>query len=571
MTLCNLFVRECYSLRGQRARFLWIVLVGVVVSLLTGCSSSQFPIQEEEILLNQNLPGLQNMNSEEELYPLGVEPLHFSFYAHYSYYTMPQWGADPSSKWIQDNLKINIRSISANGNAKFTLRQMIASNQLPDIVWGERDFDLGQLQAEGLLVPLDEYIEKYPNLKYWAGEKVLDLLRASDGKIYYFPNYYTNKPYGNAGYVLNKKIYRELGSPKLETTDDLYMYLIKVKESYPGVVPFETGLAKEGHGIDQLFSAFKEDNLGFTRLYGVPKENRMTSIYLDKEFRESALFVAKLMREGLMPAGAMIQTEDQVSEKLMRGNVAIYASANPMLDAMQADAELRKLNKDDGYMFIEPIYKQGLDRSKIFPGTYNILGWNVTAITKNAKNPEAVFAMLDWMTGPEGSAVQMWGPPGDEGYWNGFKEDGITPNFTTRYGSDPEQLTEIQAVSNQLIWVGNTAYLDKIKSDYEQTLPLEQRNWATYWQQNITWKSQGDATAFINVRPASNSEEGYIMRELEEIWLEAREDALFGQTDEEVLTILDEAHISSMEVGFQKYLDYITNRWHENMRVLNNE
>jgi len=116
------------------------------------------------------------------------------------------------------------------------------------------------------------------------------------------------------------------------------------------MVPFETGQAKEGHGIDQLFSAFKEGNLGFTRLYAVSKGEKMTSIYLDKGFRESALFVAKLMREGLIPSGAMIQTEDQVSEKLLKGKVAIYASANPMLDAMRADAELRKLNLDDGYM-----------------------------------------------------------------------------------------------------------------------------------------------------------------------------------------------------------------------------
>ena len=125
---------------------------------------------------------------------------------------MPQWGADPSSKWIQDTFNIHINAISSDGNAKQKLQKMITSKQLPDVVWGDRDFDLQRMREEGLFVPLDEYIEKYPNLKKWAGEKVLDLLRAPDGKIYYFPNYYTSKPYGNAGYVVNKKIYRLLGS-----------------------------------------------------------------------------------------------------------------------------------------------------------------------------------------------------------------------------------------------------------------------------------------------------------------------------------------------------------------------
>ncbi|WP_379248874.1 extracellular solute-binding protein [Paenibacillus sp. GCM10028914] len=512
-----------------------------------------------------------HVKEEQKLYRFKEEPLELTFYGHYDSYTMPQWGADPSSKWIRDTLNIHINGISSDGNAKLKLQKMISSKQLPDVIWGDRGFDLQRMREEGLLLPLDEYIEKYPNLKHWAGNKVLDLLRAPDGKIYYFPNYYTNRPYGNAGFVINKKIYRELGYPKLETTEDLYDYLTMVKANYPNVVPFETGQAKDGHGIDQLFSAFKEDNYGFTRLYAVPEDGRMTSIYKDEAFRESAVYVARLMREGLIPAEATIQTEDQVNEKLTNGEVAIYASANPMINVMPADAEQRKINPDDGYMFIDPIYKKGLDPSKIYPGTYNILGWNVAAITTSAKKPEAIFAMLDWMTGPEGSAVQMWGPPGPEGYWNGFSQDGITPNFTSNYSSDRAGLAKIQAIAGEMIWVGNTVYLDQTKSKYESTLPEEQRNWATYWQQKVTWKSQGDATPFINIQPASNSREGQIMRIIQEIWIDAREQALFGQTDEEVLAILDEAHRVSMEAGFQKYLDYITVRWQENMKVLNDE
>jgi len=550
-----------------KVRPIWLLWTGFIVLILSGCS---FIPNESKNLPRPNTE-TQQIDNQQKTFRTDKEPLELTFYAHYNSYTMPQWGADPSSKWIQDTMNIHIKAISSDGNAKLKLQKMITSKQLPDVVWGDRDFDLQRMREEGLFVPLDEYIEKYPNLKKWAGDKVLDLLRAPDGKIYYFPNYYTSKPYGNAGYVINKKIYRLLGSPPLETTDDLYSYLKKVKERYPDVVPFETGQAKDGHGIDQLFSAFKEENYSFTRLYAVPKGKKMTSIYQDPAFRESAIFVARLMREGLLPGEAMIQTEDQVSEKLTNGKVAVYASANPMIHVMPADAEQRRLNPEDGYMFIDPIYKKGLDRSKIYPGTYNILGWNVAAITTSAKNPEAIFAMLDWMTGPEGSAVQMWGPPGPDGYWNGFGPDGETPLFTSKYSSDRAGLAKIQSISGDMIWVGNTVYLDETKSNYERTLPEEERNWATYWQQKVTWKSQGDATPFINVQPPLNTEEGQIMRVIQEIWLDAREEALFGQSDEEVLAILDEAHNASMEAGFKKYLDYITSRWHDNLKVLNDE
>ncbi|MFD0717189.1 extracellular solute-binding protein [Paenibacillus sp. GCM10027626] len=554
--------------RDGRLRLIWVALI---LCALAACNNAEKPVPPPVTVQPEEEPDTTGVKQDGALYELGKEALNVTFYAHYSYYNMPAWGADPSSKWIRDHLNIHITAISAEGNAAQKLQKMIAGKKLPDIIWGQRDSDLERLREAGLLVPLDDYIEKYPNLKKWAGPKILNLLRAADGHIYYFPNYYSNRPYGNAGYVVNKRIYASLGSPKLETTDDLYHYLKQVKERYPQVIPFETGLAKEGIGIDQLFSAFKENNFSFTRNFAVTTGDKMTSIYKDEGFRESALYVAKLMREGLMTPDALTQTEDQVSEKLMSGRVAVFASADPMKMVMTADAELSKKNPQDGYFFIDPIYKEGLDRSKIYPGTYNLLGWNVATITKGAKNPEAIFAMLDWMTGPEGSAVQMWGPPGPDGYWNGFKEDGITPAFTSKYGDDPEGLTQIQAISGDLIWVGNTVYLDQTKSEYEATLPEEKRNWSSTWQHKVTWKSQGDATPFINLHPMPESEEGVIYRRVKDIWLKARADAMFGATDEEVLKILDDAHNQSMAVGFQQYLDYITAKWHSNLLMLNSD
>ncbi|TCZ75262.1 extracellular solute-binding protein [Paenibacillus albiflavus] len=553
----------------ERRKLILFVLLLISILILVACSHAISQITPNEAVPIKETSE-ESVPSGSGFYEFGKEPLNVTFYGHYSYYNMPKWGADPSSKWIQDHLKIHVTGISPEGNGAHKLQKMIASKKLPDIIWGQRDSDLERLRQAGLLVPLDDYIDKYPNLKKWAGPKVLNLLRAEDGKIYYFPNYYTNQPNGNAGYVVNKKIYRELGSPKLQTTDDLYNYLRQVKISYPDVVPFETGLAKEGHGIDQLFSAFKEDNFSFTRNYAVTTGDKMTSIYKDEGFRESAAYVAKLMREGLMTQDALTQSEQQVFDKLMNGKVAIFASVDPMKMAVMANAELSRLNPDDGYFFIDPIYKKGLDPSRIYPGTYNILGWNVATITTNAKNPEAIFAMLDWMTGPEGSAIQMWGPPGPDGYWDGFNEDGITPRFTSKY-SEALGLAQIQSISGDMIWVGNTVYIDQTKSAYEATLPEEKQNWSTYWQRKVTWKSQGDATPFINLHPMPDTQEGLIYRRVKEIWIKARADAMFGMTDEEVFKILDNAHNESMAIGFGQYLDYITAKWHSNLHVLNSQ
>ena len=52
---------------------------------------------------------------------------------------------------------------------------------------------------------------------------------------------------------------------------------------------------------------------------------------------------------------------------------------------MNAHAELVAKDPEAGYFMIWPIHKEGLDKNKIFPGTYTQLGWNVSVITKVAK------------------------------------------------------------------------------------------------------------------------------------------------------------------------------------------
>ncbi|MGG6310681.1 extracellular solute-binding protein [Paenibacillus macerans] len=505
-------------------------------------------------------------SNELQLYELGKEPLAFTLFGNYDWYTMPKWGGDPTTAWIKDNKKVNITEIPNGGNNVQKLNTMIASGEMPDVIWGERGADVERLREAGMLVPLDEYVEKYPNLKQWLDPKALNMLRSPDGKLYQFPNWYTNRPNGNAGWVVNKKIYNELGSPKLETTDDLYAYLKLVKEKYPNVIPLETDLASEGHGLDQIFSAFKENNLSFSRYFAVPNGDAMTSIYKDEGFRESVVYAAKLFREKLMTQDAMTQTRDQVQEKLMNGNVAVYASTNPTVFAMQAHAALTQQDPDAGYFMIWPIHKPGLDKNKIYPGTYNMLGWNAAVITTSAKDPEAIFAFLDWYTGPEGMTLQMWGVEGE--FWQGLEADGVTPKFTENYTKNKDKLAEHQTKMDPVMWVGNTVYVDDIKGKFEATLPENERNWSTYWQYEITWKTQGDATEFINLFPLPDTEEGIAFQRANDIWQKARAQTLYAKTDEEALAILDKAHEDTMAAGFEKVLEHYTKRWRENLAII---
>ncbi|GIO53268.1 extracellular solute-binding protein [Paenibacillus cineris] len=552
----------------RRSLLVALVFLCTTATALAGCSGGG-----GEKTADSAAPKAENKTetkegsgSASEPFQLGSAPVDFTFYGHYDWYTMPTWGGDVASKWIQDNKKVNVTAINSGGNAAQKLNTMIASKELPDVIWMERGADVERLRAAGMLVPYDDYLDKYPNLKKWAGDSTLNMLRSSDGKLYQFPNWYTSQPAGNAGYLMNSKVYKELGSPKLETTDDLYNYLKSVKAKYPNMVPFEPDLAKDGQGLDILYGAFGEDHPPvYLKERAVPVDNKLTSIFQDPVYRESMQFASKLFREKLMAQDALTQTKDQILEKAYNGRFAIAAGASPTEYGSKGDVELKKKDPASGYEMIWPVHKEGLDKNKIWTGTYNQLGWNVAVITKSAKDPEKIFAFLDWLTGEEGSRVIMWGPEGT--LWQGTDEEGY-PVFTDTYTNDIQKRSDIMDATVNLQWNGNTVYIDKSKMKFEKTLPPEKQNWESRYQSEITWKTQYNATAFVNLSPMPDTEEGIIQQSVDEIFSESRAKALYAKSDDEVLAILDQAQKDAVAVGYDKLLEYKTQKWQENLKKI---
>ncbi|MEC0205453.1 extracellular solute-binding protein [Paenibacillus lautus] len=548
--------------RGKRLLSAWSVTL-VIIMALTGCSGSGGNAASPE----KEGPSTQNNEKPagEDTFVLGEKPLEFSFYGHYDWYTMPDWGADLATKWIQENKKVNVVPVSSGGVAKNKLSTMIVSGELPDVIWMERGAEVEKLRAEGMLVPFDDYLDKYPNLKKWAGESTLDLLRSPDGKLYQFPNWYTTQPNGNAGYLVNKKIYEELGSPKLETPDDLYVYLKQVKAKYPDVVPLEVG--QSAAGVDIMVSAFAENRpYTFNSMIAVPQGDQLVSLFTDPVYRELLQYMSRLYREKLITQDAFTQKLEQVEQKILSGNVAVYVASSPTEFGSKGNNLLKAQDPDAGYIMIWPVHKEGLDRDKIFPGDYKQLGWNVSVITQAAKDPEAIFAFLDWFTGPEGQRTIMWGPEGL--YWDGTDEEDM-PLFTDKFTSDAKGRDELMNATVNFQWNGNTVYVDNSKMKFESTLPPEKRNFETYWQSEITWKTQMNTTEYVNLDPAGDSEEGIIAQRVFEIYEQARAKAISSaSSDQEVLSLLDKAEADAQKAGYDKLLQYKTAKWQENKQKM---
>lgn len=493
------------------------------------------------------------------------KPFEFTYYNFDDGWQPTPWGETVTTKWIQENKKVSINYVPTNGNAKQKFNAMYASGDLPDVIAFGAGPELDRMISEGQVVPLDQYLDKYPNLKKSAGDKIININRASDGKLYLVPGWYVGGDHlnGNGGYAINRKMYKELGSPKLDTLPDLEKYLRMVKEKVPNVIPLEVG---NPYAIKMMYSAFKENSAPYfvDRMF-YPEGNMLKPITKDPAFKEFMLFASKLFRDKLMTQDVFTQKTDQMIEKLSQGKVAVAIEANISSRARVPNSKLRAQDPESGYEFIWPVRKEGLDKNKIFVNYTGREGGVKIVITKKAKDPERIFAFLDWATSDEGQSVLWFGPPGF--LWDQKDENGI-PVPNEKYKTmDKAELDKLHISDNMM--AGNATWVNLSKEARDKLLPEDQRDWTTTQQVNFAWKTSMDITPFANTNPQGDSEEGIALQAVKDIFDQAFSKMIYAKNDEEVLSILTKANEDMNKAGFPKVIDFVQKKWQDNLKKIN--
>ncbi len=493
--------------------------------------------------------------------------LKFSWYVGYDWWSPPNaWGVDVVSAWLKENKKVDIEWVSPSGSGGDKLNLMIATGDLTDVICLDRGAKVASLIDAGLLLPLDPYLDSMPNLKKYVGTVNLELLRYKDGKLYQFPNWYISPDAtsgnGNAGWAINTKVYKELGSPSIGTYDELEAYLEKVAAKFPDMVPLEVGdgfqaktLVFRGMG-EQLFSYM--DNL-----LGTPKDGKFTKMFKDPNVRDTFSYLSRLMRKGLMTQDVFAQTRDQVMEKLVNGQIAVVTS----WDFGNMIKSANDNNKIDVNLYdvIAPPHRAGIDGEQVTLAGYATLGWNVNVFTKNAEpRIKEILAYLDWSTGEEGQRALVYGPKGF--FWDEMDENGI-PYWNAKYENASDQERQQSRIFNWN-WVGNTSWVDKTKVAANLRLPADKRDKMVEWQGRVLWKYVRNENEFAYDKPDPASDLGQVNTIIADFYDQALADALFASSDAEVIKILDQTQEEMDKEGYQKFLDYHNNEWSKRKALL---
>lgn len=505
-----------------------------------------------------------------------VKPVTFTQFVNYDWFTAPTWEERPHGAWITENLGVTVVPEQSNGAAAQKLNGMIVSDNLPDAIVLDRGKDVERLVSAGKLVALDPYLEKYPEFVETVGEETLNMLRSEDGKLYQIPNWYISgeNGNGNAAYLVNKKIYNELGKPKLETWEDLEAYLKLVKENYPDIVPLDAGEVRDGAEVQLLGMLYSGAANGNTptfispaadSVFGVPQGDKLVSIYEDQGFGDAVTFLSRLFRQNLVTQDLFTQTRDQINEKLRAGKIAVFAAYDSVVEGIGREANniLKQQDPEAGYEVIWPFHKDGVDKNQVFPSGYNTLGWNVNVITTNAKDPEAIFSFMNWATSEEGQRVIFFGP---EGLFYDKVENGVPIPNDAYINRDPQKYDELKI--GEFNWYGNTSYVDGVKGEREKLLPEEAQDWTTIAQTTVSFKTSRNITEFSNLDPLPNSEEGIIVQRLKDYYKQAIPKMIYAKSDEEVQTLLQQAAEETSGLGYQKVLDWKTDKWKQNIEMM---
>ena len=510
--------------------------------------------------------GQQTTQAATGDFVFGRDPVSFSWYVHNNVFVARDYGVDYKAEvYIKETYNVDIKMIDAGGAAEQKLTTFIVSNDFPDVMTLPRS-QLARLVENGILVAFDDWLPDSYFLEA-MGEGAINMLRSPDGKLYQYPDWMISgdEGNGNGGWIIQDAVHKALGSPRLETFDDLYAYLRQVRERFPDMIPL--AVTQNFSGFRPIFAGFGEGMFqnSLSSLYAVPDGDRLVSVFEHPVFQEAALFTARLFREGLIDQDSFALNRDQDLERLPQA--AVVASENIAMRGRETRTALKRTNPDNEWIPIWPIRKAGLDPNRIYPNSFNRLGGTVNVITRQARNPEAIFRYLDFAASPMANLITWYGPPGL--YWTadqGFTPEGYPIDMRDSYFTAPaEEVRFAQGFGR----IGNTTFIDGMARYFNQIDPSK-TDWTKNAQINVAWRTSQDATEFTGIEPAAGTPMGIIHQEVQDIYTVTLSQIMFAGSDAEVRSVIARAAREANAAGMPQLLDSMTEAWQRNLDLLGN-
>jgi len=430
---------------------------------------------------------------------------HYRFRMWYSYewYSPDPWGEDAVSRHWGEMFNIYMEQGRPDAIADEVLNLMIAADDLPDVIWMDRNAQNIQMAQLGLFVPVNDMIAMVDN--DWYNENIMQStqeLFQIDGVNYIIPNWARQGQVGirggatggNIAWMVTTNVHDALGNPEFHTWYDLFDYAVAIRDSdltnAAGVPIIPVLFNTHGnHGTEFINWIYRSH--GGTHIDGwwtIQEDGTLGSVFTVPLYRETVLEANRWFREGLIPETNFTNTLDQFLENLTTGRGGLVSYDHSQDDGNSFRRILRESDPGNsievvtvpGTTFIHPPAR-GLNPADIYHDMHGTMGWNGSFITTSAERPERIFEFLTWILTPLGSIEMILGPQGH--MWDELDGQGFPILHTPPGTLSAEELNNIGAWTWTI--AGHANNVDNAKFAANEALPPEQRNWVETMQQTI--------------------------------------------------------------------------------------
>ena len=306
----------------------------------------------------------------------------------------------------QTGVRINFTVVP---QADFPAKQKVwlATKQVPDLMHCNNTQIRDYAKPE-VLAPLTPLIEKYaPNLKRYIADNPMLKKYKMGGEFFYLPgstfNWLKNAPMP----MIRKDLLEKAGLKAPDNLDDLVLTLKELKKVNPSSVGWTN---RQGtRWFLTLVSYPMGSGFGASQLYEGPyfdgDLNKWLYGPIHDEFKECLGFCARMYKEGVLDPDFAVTNADQWHEKNSR-NKGVFSWEN-MSFGVRWNQALRGADPKATWGPLPTLGYKKFRRQLDYSGYYD--GY---AISANAKNPERIIQLLDWMITHLGLDVSNWGIEG---------------------------------------------------------------------------------------------------------------------------------------------------------------
>lgn len=329
-------------------------------------------------------------------------------------------------KVLKEKFNVEFEFIPLTGDSREKQNLMLASGDYPEIVRLEGNDMVNKYISAGALVSLDDYLPEGKNfterfkeqIPYWR-------VAAPDGKLYKWemlvPQDFAATPEINDIGVRTDALEKQ-GWPNLVTEDDWFNFLKTAMEQMPEtngqktigmVIPFAESWGPALTAFIEKGGKYVDEGTNDAVIWN-QIDQKWEEVFTTKEIIDNYRWFNKLYNAGILDPDCFTDTLDQVRDKVTSGRA--LSMWYVIWEMGGANVELTSAGHPEMQYIHMPIRSnaQVAANEKRLIRVETTRPFDSIAITKNAKDPERIFKMLDWCLSDEGQKLIRSGVEGKQ-------------------------------------------------------------------------------------------------------------------------------------------------------------